>query len=124
VATWFTRSGTVPLDISMAFSASCGTECDISTLLSVLVAASRRWKQIQIVVSNLEDSPLDNLSADDVPLLQTMQFGGRIGYFTEPTTPMKPLLSFLATQSLRSLTFSGASNSVYRLRYHGEISQT
>ncbi|KAJ7912893.1 hypothetical protein B0H13DRAFT_1874339 [Mycena leptocephala] len=42
-----------------------------------------------------------------------MQFGGRIGYFTEPTTPMKPLLSFLATQSLRSLTFSGASNSVY-----------
>ncbi|KAJ7912894.1 hypothetical protein B0H13DRAFT_2659840 [Mycena leptocephala] len=50
VATWFTRSGTVPLDISMAFSASCGTECDISTLLSVLVAASRRWKQIQIVV--------------------------------------------------------------------------
>ncbi|KAJ7127697.1 hypothetical protein C8R44DRAFT_667165, partial [Mycena epipterygia] len=77
VFTWFTRSGTVPIDVSMVYSKTCEVDCDISPLLSVLVSASRRWKNIQIILPRHDINHLLSLSSNDVPLLEHMSLSNR-----------------------------------------------
>lgn len=80
VSTWFERSGTVPLEISMVYSKIWDPEpdrdtdsCDVAPLLSTLAAASRRWRNLQPILPNPgADSIFASLSPEDVPLLQTM----------------------------------------------------
>ncbi|KAJ7919488.1 hypothetical protein B0H13DRAFT_2656772 [Mycena leptocephala] len=55
VAIWFERSGVVPLEISVALSKTCLT-IDISPLYSALVTVSRRWKSLEIPLSDDDQS--------------------------------------------------------------------
>ncbi|KAJ7185314.1 hypothetical protein C8R46DRAFT_376397 [Mycena filopes] len=104
---WLKRSGVVPLDISMVFSRTLALESerhDISPLLTTLVAAAGRWRNVQLIVPALEAAfSLVGLSADDVPLLQ------RIALCSDGTAPddaSRPL-AFLAAKNIRDVTFAG-----------------
>jgi hypothetical protein len=105
VAIWFERSGVVPLEISVALSKTCLT-IDISPLYSALVAVSRRWKSLEIPLSD-DGSPVLSLTSENVPLLEVVKISQR-----DP--PLEPpdctSLLFLATRSLRSLTIPGSPN--------------
>ncbi|KAJ7614728.1 hypothetical protein DFH06DRAFT_1368100, partial [Mycena polygramma] len=89
---WLDRSGTVPLDISMAYSLEADARCDISPLMSTLVTLAPRWRHIRSLPGNRPH--FASLSSTDVPLLQTM---------TIDTPGTTELLKFLGTESLRSL---------------------
>ncbi|KAJ7701189.1 hypothetical protein B0H17DRAFT_976702 [Mycena rosella] len=106
VAAWLARAGTVPLHISMVFSqtAHAFTGYDISSLLSVLVAASLRWNDIRLALPQYgAGSALFSLSSKDVPVLQTLALAGVPSTIdTTLRAPPNPL-SFLATKSLRSI---------------------
>ncbi|KAJ7936422.1 hypothetical protein B0H13DRAFT_2303823 [Mycena leptocephala] len=77
---------------------TCNAGYDISPLLSSLVAVSRRWKTIEIPSPLSEDpdagSPLLSLTAEHVPLLETVKIGD----------PNLTSLLFLANNSIRRLT--------------------
>ncbi|KAJ7923355.1 hypothetical protein B0H13DRAFT_2316545 [Mycena leptocephala] len=107
VATWFERSGTVPLEISMVYSKIWDPEpdsCDLSPFLSTLAAASRRWRNLQLILPNPgADSLFASLSPEDVPLLQTVALCNTPSAASHDTSP----LAFLASTSLRSITFTG-----------------
>ncbi|KAJ7124124.1 hypothetical protein C8R43DRAFT_1135703 [Mycena crocata] len=107
VNTWFTRSGTVPLEITMVSSRKGDPTCDLSSLTSILGAASRRWKDIRLYVYNDHFMPfLTSLSLEDVPLLQTLFLGLSVpASYTESGAPR---LQILATQSLQSVTIPGS----------------
>ncbi|KAJ7127678.1 hypothetical protein C8R44DRAFT_667154, partial [Mycena epipterygia] len=106
VSTWFTRSGAVPIDIYMMYSQTCEVECDISPLLSVLVSASRRWKNIQIIFRAYDLTHLFPLSSDDVPLLQHMSLSDRARRLVGQGSPRpiirKPVM-LLGSESFRSV---------------------
>ncbi|KAJ7681893.1 hypothetical protein DFH06DRAFT_283797 [Mycena polygramma] len=121
VVIWLYRSGAVPLHISIVLSSSCDftSNNDISPLLSALVAVSRRWKTIEMLLPGnfLAASPLRSLTAEAVPFLETVQIGEGGLHTTIPmggqwdSTTITPVdgatLKFLATRSLRNLKFSG-----------------
>ncbi|KAJ6566856.1 hypothetical protein B0H19DRAFT_1138746 [Mycena capillaripes] len=98
VSAWLRRSGTVPLDISLVYSHTSESSCNDSPVVSALVAVSRRWRNIRLVVRNYAD--LEPLSAEDVPLLQSISI--QDGY-TRLWDSFPRRLSFLATKSLRSV---------------------
>ncbi|KAJ7255877.1 hypothetical protein B0H12DRAFT_1218759 [Mycena haematopus] len=102
VTTWLDRSGVVPLDISLAFSREADPTSDISSLLSLLIAVSRRWRNIQLVLASYPQ--FASLSPDDVPLLQSIVFKDRIDRFDPHMSgdTIGPFV-FLGTKSLRSL---------------------
>ncbi|KAJ7645028.1 hypothetical protein DFH06DRAFT_1476919 [Mycena polygramma] len=108
VITWLERSGTVPLEISMVYSKSCdlvSDPVDPTPLLSVLAAASRRWKKMQLILPNGGgSSPIADLSLEDVPLLHTMALCNP--YTADELDDIAPL-AFLAAETLRDITFTG-----------------
>ncbi|KAJ7181512.1 hypothetical protein C8R43DRAFT_969406 [Mycena crocata] len=110
VGQWLNRSGIVPLSISMVFSQACEADCDISPLLSALVAVSRRWKDVQIALPNHDpSSPLLSVSAADVPLLQSFTITALDRSLANPSANWRSM-AFLGTTSLRSVTLP-ATNS-------------
>ncbi|KAJ7124115.1 hypothetical protein C8R43DRAFT_1135695 [Mycena crocata] len=107
VNTWFTRSGTVPLAITMVSSRTGDPTGDLSPLTSILGAASRRWKDIRLDVYSDYFMPfLASLSPEDVPSLQTLFLGLSVRASYTESDP--PKLQILATQSLQSVTISGS----------------
>ncbi|KAJ7640669.1 hypothetical protein DFH06DRAFT_1334393 [Mycena polygramma] len=108
VTTWLERSGTVPLEISMVYSKSCDVvsdPVDPTPLLSVLAAASRRWKKMRLILPNGGgSSPIADLSPEDVPLLHTMALCNP--YTADELDDIAPL-AFLAAETLRDITFTG-----------------
>ncbi|KAJ7127676.1 hypothetical protein C8R44DRAFT_99150 [Mycena epipterygia] len=108
VSTWFTRSGTVPIDVSMVYSQTCEVVCDISPLLSGLISASRRWKNIQIILPRNDMDRLLPLSSNDVPLLQHMSLSLRARgprRFANEHSETTKAFRFLGSKSLRSVAF-------------------
>ncbi|KAJ6457530.1 hypothetical protein C8R47DRAFT_170014 [Mycena vitilis] len=124
VVVWLYRSGAVPLHISIVLSSfyDFASNNDISPLLSALVAVSRRWETIEMLLPGnfLAASPLRSLTAEAVPFLETVQIGEGGLHTTIPmggqwnsalATPVDgAALKFLATRSLRNLKFSGPMN--------------
>ncbi|KAJ7675226.1 hypothetical protein B0H17DRAFT_1081490 [Mycena rosella] len=66
VHTWLSRSGSLPLSISMV-------DLDVSKLLETLIHFAGRWKHLHLLLhSHRSFAPLATLAADDVPLLQSL----------------------------------------------------
>ncbi|KAJ6559913.1 hypothetical protein B0H19DRAFT_1375868 [Mycena capillaripes] len=128
VGIWLKRSGVVPLDISMVLSRSYNAhvswnaddpwdadysydtnDCDRSQLFSALVAVSRRWKSIEIpLTEHLSGGSLfSTLTAENVPLLEMLKIGGTSKEFT--LTPLNwTSVPFIASRGLRRLTIPGS----------------
>ncbi|KAJ7919486.1 hypothetical protein B0H13DRAFT_245365 [Mycena leptocephala] len=104
VAIWFERSGVVPLEISVAISKTCPSIDDISPLDSALIAVSRRWKSLDIPLS--DGSPVLSLTSENIPLLEVVKISQR-DQFSGPDCTS---LLFLAACSLHSLTLPGSPN--------------
>ncbi|KAJ7865549.1 hypothetical protein B0H13DRAFT_2067675 [Mycena leptocephala] len=98
VIAWVGRSGGVPIDVSMAFSRVADPRCDVSPLMSALVAVSTRWRHMQFVLRTYDH--FASLSSNDVPQLQSMMLDNAKSYWGNRPTES---LGFLATQSLRSI---------------------
>ncbi|KAJ7149226.1 hypothetical protein C8R43DRAFT_858110, partial [Mycena crocata] len=103
VKTWLGRSGTVPVAITIVSSSTPGAlDCDCSDLLSVLTAASRRWRSIELAAYHTGITPLLlSLSSEDVPLLQNLVIKDDTA---DTTTPLQILMG----TSLRSFAFPGS----------------
>ncbi|KAJ6470526.1 hypothetical protein C8R45DRAFT_875248 [Mycena sanguinolenta] len=103
VTTWLKRSGSVPLNISMVYSMAGDWDWDVSPLLETLVTVSHRWKNVHLTLPHTAANVLGGLTSDDVPQLRS------IGLC--PPSPMQDdelwPLDFLATKSLRKVTFTG-----------------
>ncbi|KAJ7610523.1 hypothetical protein FB45DRAFT_334475 [Roridomyces roridus] len=120
VSLWLTRSGAVPLSISIRLSGTAFSHdgpCDITSLLELLVGESRRWCHIDVSLPPKTTNCLVGmLSPRDVPLLQSMVLRhntARRRYIRTTVTSESPApLSFLGTGSLRSLTISSSSVTV------------
>ncbi|KAF7351975.1 hypothetical protein MVEN_01159600 [Mycena venus] len=115
---WLKRSGVVPLHISLVSSRTSEPNGDFSPLLEALTAVSRRWRNIELSwPGNMHArSRLIAVTSADVPLLETI----KINYLEDSTIGSQ---TFLATKSLRSLTFPAIDNcqdvsvSWHHLRY-------
>ncbi|KAJ7167877.1 hypothetical protein C8R46DRAFT_1350790 [Mycena filopes] len=97
VTTWISRSGSVPLGISMVHSRTSDANCDVSSLFSALLAVAPRWRDMQLTVSDY--SHFGSLTPEDVPLLKSIAL--RQGSIRRAADP-SGMLKFLATTSLRS----------------------
>ncbi|KAJ7617215.1 hypothetical protein FB45DRAFT_1007806 [Roridomyces roridus] len=108
VGAWLRRSGAVPLNISLGFSkaafadANTDSGCDISPLLSVLLAECHRWSRIHLIFTDSPSySPICMLDPEAVPLLRS---------FSVEFRPRNPVIALLAPQNIQS-----DSNPVWRL---------
>ncbi|KAJ7025726.1 hypothetical protein C8F04DRAFT_1127358 [Mycena alexandri] len=98
VDSWLSRTGVLPLSISVVQSFRAEFDTDFSTLVQTLIRYSSRWNGIRFGFHrDLSFNPLAALSALDVPILETVL----IDHFSGPATG----LPFLATSSLRSASF-------------------
>ncbi|KAJ7881264.1 hypothetical protein B0H14DRAFT_2705131, partial [Mycena olivaceomarginata] len=97
VAVWLERSGTVPLDISLFYSRMAPSSFDISSMMSPIIAVSRRWRNIQLI----PDFLCPDLSPENTPLLQSIAFKN------DAESSLKSAM-FLATERLRKLECLGA----------------
>ncbi|KAJ7842731.1 hypothetical protein B0H14DRAFT_2780339 [Mycena olivaceomarginata] len=86
VAVWLDRSGAVPLDISLVYSRVAPSSFDISSMMSPIIAVSRRWRNIQLIP--------DFLCPDF------------IAFKNDAESSLKSAM-FLATESLRKLECLG-----------------
>ncbi|KAJ6537945.1 hypothetical protein B0H19DRAFT_1181334 [Mycena capillaripes] len=98
VVAWLDRSRTVPINVSMSLSLTADPRCDLSALMSALVALSPRWRHMHFSLTTY--SYFASLSSHDVPLLQTISFDSAKSYWGDNPTES---FMFLATQSLRSV---------------------
>ncbi|KAJ7649028.1 hypothetical protein DFH06DRAFT_1049677 [Mycena polygramma] len=102
---WLSRSGVLPLSISLDSNCTRAYFPYMSRLLAALAEFSIRWESIDISLRSFD--PLDALShvrPDNVPKLKRASFGRR-----EHVGIMLPCnsLPFLMTASLRSVSVSG-----------------
>ncbi|KAJ7472644.1 hypothetical protein FB451DRAFT_1250241 [Mycena latifolia] len=74
---WLSRSGSLPLSISIARSQTAAFGFDVSKLVETLIRFSNRWNHLHLLLSlHSSFKPLATLSADDVPLLQSVVIDG------------------------------------------------
>ncbi|KAJ7434647.1 hypothetical protein B0H11DRAFT_2370044 [Mycena galericulata] len=106
VTVWLSRSGVVPLSLSVTTSKVCDpADCDPTPIFSSLAAFSRRWKHISINLPTSNDfNSLTSLSIHDVPMLRTALVG--------ITSSLQPdfsgsALKLLSTPSLRGISIVG-----------------
>ncbi|KAJ7479345.1 hypothetical protein B0H11DRAFT_1864179 [Mycena galericulata] len=73
VTAWLSRSGIIPLSLSITPSKACTSETDAAPLLLAVAAFSRRWSHLSITLPIFDDfRPLKSLSAQAVPILTTV----------------------------------------------------
>ncbi|KAJ7622061.1 hypothetical protein FB45DRAFT_798197 [Roridomyces roridus] len=115
VGLWLTRSGAVPLSISLRLSGtafSLDGPCNILSLLQLLVGESRRWCHVDITLPpQTTDCLVAMLSPGEVPFLRSIALrrSPRRRYFRAVATPDSAApLSFLGTPSLVSVTISSS----------------
>jgi hypothetical protein len=112
VDTWLTRSGLLPLSITLAVSAACEAGSDnVATMIDVLANFSPRWKRIKITLSpHTILTPLTNLHASDVPMLESIAFtsigGGSWQNLVAPLEIPWRAFNFFRTPSIRSASFA------------------
>ncbi|KAJ7129083.1 hypothetical protein C8R46DRAFT_682954 [Mycena filopes] len=107
--TWLSRSGILPLSISVESPYTYAPEVtDASPLLASLAAFSGRWKDIELYAPHSDAFiALSYLSPqEDVPLLQTLSIGSCIPDVTARWS--WEFLPLMAAPSLRSLTILDA----------------
>ncbi|KAJ7655924.1 hypothetical protein B0H17DRAFT_374794 [Mycena rosella] len=113
VAAWLSRSGSLPLKISMVFSRISETTCDVAPLLSVLMAVSRRWQDMQVTTPICGPGfPLESLSIEDVPMLQTMAITSDrepLQFGVGAPAPALAKLMFLAATRLQSISLPAST---------------
>ncbi|KAJ7234177.1 hypothetical protein B0H12DRAFT_163021 [Mycena haematopus] len=99
---WLSRSGVLPLSISLVHSAKVGF--DFRVVLEVLLSYASRWNRIRIRLPAYHHfRPLSILSPADVPILESAVIDGFGG-----TDPDWSFIAFLGVTSLRSVTFRRA----------------
>ncbi|KAJ7153805.1 hypothetical protein C8R46DRAFT_1006468 [Mycena filopes] len=112
VDTWLTRSGVLPLSITLAVSAACEPGSDnVATMIDVLANFSQRWKRVKITLSPRTIlTPITNLHASDVPILESIAFTSiGSGSWQNLVTPLDipwRTFNFLRTPSIRSASFA------------------
>ncbi|KAJ7253527.1 hypothetical protein C8J57DRAFT_1348365 [Mycena rebaudengoi] len=104
VDTWLSRSGTLPLSISLTLSKTASQETDVSDLFQTLIRHSLRWKHLRISLPSYRSlEPLAALSPSDVSILESVSIHGllELSHETVPIDYKLGLLSFAGTSSLR-----------------------
>ncbi|KAJ7340874.1 hypothetical protein DFH08DRAFT_245881 [Mycena albidolilacea] len=102
--TWLSRSGVLPLSISLVYPLPSPPwepqPADFSTLLQTLVRYSSRWSRVRFdYIPYSFISPLAALSPADVPILKTFVFEGDFSQMADISSVV-----FLGTASLHSLS--------------------
>ncbi|KAF7362719.1 F-box domain-containing protein [Mycena venus] len=114
VGSWLSRSGIVPLSISMVTSSSYPTfddiniDHDLTELLSLLADMTSRWHRIRMIPPAFSSfKPLSHLSAADFPILKTLSIGSSslFGVASVESSPWQSL-SLLTAPNLRSVSIS------------------
>ncbi|KAJ7111841.1 hypothetical protein C8R44DRAFT_254026 [Mycena epipterygia] len=113
---WLSRSGALPLSISIVRSHTATSEPDISMLLESLIHYSPRWNRMKFMLrSHNSFAPLAALSPHDVPILESIVVEGfrRYGpsrHFSAGHVSQNGVdwnfVSFLGTASLRSVSLT------------------
>ncbi|KAJ7432006.1 hypothetical protein FB451DRAFT_1090776 [Mycena latifolia] len=106
IDTWLSRSGALPLSISIARHHAPG---DVSTLIKTLIRFSRRWRHMKFILSSERGSyqsfaALGVLSPDDVPVLATVVIDGLAGWDSPvDDAQYHNLVRFASTPSVHSV---------------------
>ncbi|KAJ6524734.1 hypothetical protein DFH09DRAFT_1286319 [Mycena vulgaris] len=116
---WLSRSGVLPLSISVVFSRVCTREDDAVATLGLLTSFSRRWGNIQFEFPNHGYfAAFANLCPDDVPMLQRIVVHGLGRSFSwgqlDDLVDSYKFLTFLDTPSLRRVSI-GYIPELYKL---------
>ncbi|KAF7297207.1 F-box domain-containing protein [Mycena indigotica] len=118
---WIERSRTHPLSIHLAYSRTAWRGPSLTPVLSLLVAHAARWHKVHFVTnSDDEVQTFDNLSPENVPLLQHFEISqgqGHFGFsFSNPEPHTQSLnLQFLRTPSLQRLVYHGGFETIPRM---------
>ncbi|KAJ6512543.1 hypothetical protein C8R45DRAFT_323178 [Mycena sanguinolenta] len=109
---WLTRSGALPLSITLAVSAVCeGSSDDVATMIDGLAKFSLRWKHVQITLTPRTIlTPLTNLRVSDVPMLESIAFTSiGSGSWMNVVTPF-PIhwraFNFISSPSIRRVSIA------------------
>ncbi|KAJ7662965.1 hypothetical protein B0H17DRAFT_1093092, partial [Mycena rosella] len=118
VHTWLSRSGSLPLSISMVRSRTAEVDLDVSKLLETLIRFGGRWKHLHLLLlSHRSFAPLATLAADDVPLLQSLVIDGF--WNREPPYALDwNIMSFTGTRGLLRLSLRQPLSSDFPVRWH------
>ncbi|KAJ7472641.1 hypothetical protein FB451DRAFT_1089526 [Mycena latifolia] len=100
---WLSRSGSLPLSISIARSQTVDYDFNISKLVETLMRFSNRWNHLHLLLlSHSSFLPLAGLAADDVPLLQSVVIDGYGFSHGIPSADIdSDTMSFMSTNLLR-----------------------
>ncbi|KAF7344355.1 hypothetical protein MSAN_01916500 [Mycena sanguinolenta] len=107
VKTWLKRSGSVPLNISMVYSMASDWNCDISPLLETFASVSHRWKHVHLTLPSTAAHALGGLTSEDVPQLRSIALCPPSPGEDDRNILASWPFDFLATKSLRRVTFTG-----------------
>ncbi|KAJ6564624.1 hypothetical protein B0H19DRAFT_1141566 [Mycena capillaripes] len=113
ITCWLSRSGILPLSISLGLKPTQLHECQASSLLTSLSGFSARWKAIHIALPDFSAlEALSHLTSQDVPVLRTVsidrQFllsGNGVGLWSCDSLP------FLNSPSLQSISLTDGTSS-------------
>ncbi|KAJ6561753.1 hypothetical protein B0H19DRAFT_991736 [Mycena capillaripes] len=114
---WLSRSGVLPLSISLVSSWTSTPETDFSVLVETLIHYSSRWKRMRFQFSSFSScKPLAILSPADVPILETIVFDGIRPRHGEAID--WGFMVFLGTTSLRSAVLRRLDSSILPLPWN------
>ncbi|KAF7337044.1 hypothetical protein MVEN_02141500 [Mycena venus] len=107
---WLSRSGALPLSISLVHSWTCTTEATFSMIIKTLTRYSARWNRMRFKFDFYAGlRPLTALSLVDVPILEAFVLEG---FQREHDQVINwGVIPFLGTTSLRSFTLKRVGNS-------------
>ncbi|KAJ7253533.1 hypothetical protein C8J57DRAFT_1473852 [Mycena rebaudengoi] len=115
---WLSRSGVLPLSISLVFSRVSEVGVDASPLLSALLAHVRRWKHVRLSISNRRFfADITSLSAEDAPYLQSVAFHSERDFSSGQELPWHTDLykcKILNSRSLRSFSVTASAHPQFR----------
>ncbi|KAJ7472634.1 hypothetical protein FB451DRAFT_1558820 [Mycena latifolia] len=100
---WLSRSGSLPLSISVVQSRTAGLnfDLDISKLLGTLIRFSSRWNHLHLSLTSLSSfKPLATLTAEDVSMLRSLVLD-TFSSWDSPPTLGSDTMSFMTANLLR-----------------------
>ncbi|KAJ7472557.1 hypothetical protein FB451DRAFT_1558771 [Mycena latifolia] len=104
---WLSKSGVLPLSISVTRSRTCAPdlESDISLLIETVIRYSRRWNRIQFMLQAhpSDIGPLLALSPSDVPILESIVLEATEDYRMHDPIDWSSIALF-GTMSLRNVS--------------------
>ncbi|KAJ7267371.1 hypothetical protein C8J57DRAFT_1327514 [Mycena rebaudengoi] len=110
VDAWLSRSGVLPLSLSVFVSRSAEPDTDVSLLLEALIRFSARWKEIHFTLPSLQCfEPLSKVSPEHVSMLESVGIKGGHLLFEG----LGSVFAFLGAPNLRSASFSPQLSHVY-----------